>query len=86
MSRMGPTKRGWFFYFSVITYGFLPSSLADDFTVFFSLGIFGKKKNRQPNFFSIPKLEKIQTCLGKNHEYLLHGFFFRAKSREKKKP
>ena len=78
-------QRGLVIYFSVITYGFLPSYLADDFTVFFSLGIFGKKKNLKPKLTSIPKFEKILTCLGINHDFLLHGFFFRAKSREKKK-
>ena len=79
-------QRGLVFLFFGNHIRFLPSYLADDFTVFFFLsGFLAKKKNRQPKLTSIPKFEKILTCLGKNHDFLLHGFFFSCQiPREKK--
>ena len=79
-------QRGLVFLFSG-NHIWLPSFLFGGwfYGFFFLSGFLAKKKNRQPNFFSIPKLEKIQTCLGKNHEYLLHGFFFFVPNPERKK-
>ena len=80
-------KGVWFLFFfgyHICPPSFLPGGRFYGF--FFSLGIFvRKKKNRQPNLISVPKLRKIHTRSGLNHDFLAHGFFFRAKSRGKKK-
>ena len=87
--KSGCGKGVWFYFFPVITYNLLPSSLEDDFTVFFfpsgSGGV--KKKNRQPNFVSKPKLEKIHAFWGLIMTFFCHGFFFSPEiPREKKEP
>ena len=50
-------KGGWFFFFLVITYDLLPSSMKDDFTVFFPLvnwktKTHGKIPPKKENFIS----------------------------------
>ena len=53
---------------------------------FFPSGSGGvKKKNRQPNFVSKPKLEKIHTFWGSIMTFFCHGFFFTPNPEGKKR-
>ena len=82
---IGMFKGGWFFYFSVITYVLLPSSLMDDFTVFFFPRDFQQKKKPSTKLELNPKVEKNLNLFGNKSRLFASRFFFRAKSRGKKK-
>ena len=78
-------KRGMFYFFRLSHMSSLLPPWRTILRFFFSpAGFLSGKKNRRPNLFEIPKLGKIRTQSGLNHDFSPHVFFFMPNPEGKK--